>query len=223
MNKTKKNLFYKKLNYKNEPEEFEKIDNLANLVFPPHELIAPTKLVQYRKDFEILGFYECDNNFNIESSEDLMAASQNSQKLTACSIESIESKIPKNAKFIGFTALVPFLEIIYLAFFAISPKHQNKGYGSVILKTLAQIYPKHQIALEAESAYKNAPNLAQRLRRANFYERMGFINSGHKSEYCGEIYDIYFSQKDTNQSGFNSFCKMFLEFSKGDKFTYKIT
>lgn len=211
MSKTKKNLFYKKLNYKNEPEEFEKIDNLASLVFPPHELIAPTKLIQYRKDFEILGFYKYDD-FDIKSCADSIE-----------SIKSIESKIPENAEFIGFIALVPFLEIIYLAFFAISPKHQNKGYGSAILKALKEIYPKNQIALEAESAYENAPNLAQRLRRANFYERIGFTNSGHKSEYYGEIYDIYFSPKDTSQSGFDSFCKMFLEFSKGGKFTYKIT
>lgn len=55
------NLTYKKVKYSEDKELFLRIENLANSVFPPHEMVAPTIFRDYENDYVLLAFF--DNDF----------------------------------------------------------------------------------------------------------------------------------------------------------------
>ena len=157
------NLTYKKVKYSEDKELFLRIENLANSVFPPHEIVAPTMFRDYENDYVLLAFFD-------------------------------------NDEFVGSGALVPFENIIYLAFFVVDISKQNQGYGSAILSLLKEIYKDKIIILESESiigeAFKNATNKEQRLKRAKFYEKNAFKNYKITNTYFGESYDIYANSDD---------------------------
>lgn len=156
------NLTYKKVKYSEDKELFLRIENLANSVFPPHEIVAPTMFRDYENDYVLLAFFDND--------------------------------------FVGFAALVPFENIVYLAFFVVDISKQNQGYGSAILSLLKEIYKDKIIILESESitgeAFKNATNKKERLKRAKFYEKNAFKNYKITNTYFGESYDIYANSDD---------------------------
>lgn len=152
----------KKVKFSVDKELFKSIENLANSVFPPHEMIAPTIFADYKDSYELLAFFDDD--------------------------------------FVGFAAIVPFENIIYLAFFAVDIKVQGKGYGSKVLSLLKESYKNKIIILESESvlgaAFQNSTNKEQRLKRAKFYEKNGFKNYKITNTYFGESYDMYANSSD---------------------------
>ncbi|MCM1542500.1 MAG: GNAT family N-acetyltransferase [Blautia sp.] len=78
--------------------------------------------------------------------------------------------------FVGFAVLLSDadLQMAYLCYFAIDGGYRSRGYGSMALARLAEVYDRYQIALDMERMDESAGNYDQRLRRLAFYERNGF-------------------------------------------------
>ena len=83
-------------------------------------------------------------------------------------------------------------EIFYVAYLGIDAKFRGLGIGSRLLALIATQNPSAQIVLDVEPPHEDAPNLAQRLRRIEFYGRHGFRRCGKFFNYAGLSFEILF-------------------------------
>lgn len=114
-------------------------------------------------------------------------------------------------------------EIFYVAYLGIDAKFRGLGIGSRLLALIAEQNPSAQIVLDVEPPHEDAPNLAQRLRRIEFYGRHGFGRCGKFFNYAGLSFEILAKPPLTApQQGFDvaSFVKFI---GAGNKFRFKIT
>lgn len=165
----------KKVDFASDSELFELCESLANVAFPPHEMLFPTTFSEYKSKHELLAFFQSDLR------DDIMG----------CCAGDVEM----SDEFMGFCALILRSSFVYLAFFAIKDELRGRGCGARVLKYLRKRYQK-PIVLEAEKPYIGANDLALRVRRAGFYERCGFARAEQSIAYFDEIYDIYCSEFD---------------------------
>lgn len=113
--------------------------------------------------------------------------------------------------------------IFYVAYLGIDAKFRGLGIGSRLLALIAEQNPSAQIVLDVEPPHEDAPNLAQRLRRIEFYGRHGFRRCGKFFNYAGLSFEILAKPPLTApQQGFDiaSFVKFI---GAGNKFRFKIT
>lgn len=97
-------------------------------------------------------------------------------------------KIISKQKVVGFFMLEKCSDAhpYYIDYFAIFKEYQNKGFGTeAIKKILREIASEEGICIEIEKMDENNPNT---LRRAKFYENLGFEKI--ESEYL--LYDVYY-------------------------------
>ena len=114
-------------------------------------------------------------------------------------------------------------EIFYVAYLGIDAKFRGLGIGSRLLALISEQNPRAQIVLDVEPPHEDAPNLAQRLRRIEFYGRHGFRRCGKFFNYAGLSFEILAKPPLTApQQGFDvaSFVKFI---GAGNKFRFKIT
>ena len=114
-------------------------------------------------------------------------------------------------------------EIFYVAYLGIDAKFRGLGIGSRLLGLIAEQNPRAQIVLDVEPPHEDAPNLAQRLRRIEFYGRHGFRRCGKFFNYAGLSFEILAKPPiSAPQQGFDvaSFVKFI---GAGNKFRFKIT
>ena len=114
-------------------------------------------------------------------------------------------------------------EIFYVAYLGIDAKFRGLGIGSRLLALIVTQNPRAQIVLDVEPPHEDAPNLAQRLRRIEFYGRHGFRRCGKFFNYAGLSFEILAKPPLTApQQGFDvaSFVKFI---GAGNKFRFKIT
>ena len=113
--------------------------------------------------------------------------------------------------------------IFYVAYLGIDAKFRGLGIGSRLLALIAEQNPSAQIVLDVEPPHEDTPNLAQRLRRIEFYGRHGFRRCGKFFNYAGLSFEILARPPLTApQQGFDvaSFVKFI---GAGNKFRFKIT
>jgi len=113
--------------------------------------------------------------------------------------------------------------IFYVAYLGIDAKFRGLGIGSRLLALIATQNPSAQIVLDVEPPHEDAPNLAQRLRRIEFYGRHGFRRCGKFFNYAGLSFEILAKPPlSAPQQGFDvaSFVKFI---GAGNKFRFKIT
>lgn len=114
-------------------------------------------------------------------------------------------------------------EIFYVAYLGIDAKFRGLGIGSRLLALIAEQNPSAQIVLDVEPPHEDAPNLAQRLRRIEFYGRHGFRRCSKFFNYAGLSFEILAKPPlSVPQQGFDvaSFMKFI---GAGNKFRFKIT
>ena len=114
-------------------------------------------------------------------------------------------------------------EIFYVAYLGIDAKFRGLGIGSRLLALIVTQNPRAQIVLDVEPPHEDMPNLAQRLRRIEFYGRHGFRRCGKFFNYAGLSFEILARPSLTApQQGFDvaSFVKFI---GAGNKFRFKIT
>lgn len=113
--------------------------------------------------------------------------------------------------------------IFYVAYLGIDAKFRGLGIGSRLLALISEQNPRAQIVLDVEPPHEDAPNLAQRLRRIEFYSRHGFRRCGKFFNYAGLSFEILAKPPlSAPQQGFDvaSFVKFI---GAGNKFRFKIT
>jgi len=113
--------------------------------------------------------------------------------------------------------------IFYVAYLGIDAKFRGLGIGSRLLALIVTQNPSAQIVLDVEPPHEDAPNLAQRLRRIEFYGRHGFRRCGKFFNYAGLSFEILAKPPlSAPQQGFDvaSFVKFI---GAGNKFRFKIT
>lgn len=113
--------------------------------------------------------------------------------------------------------------IFYVAYLGIDAKFRGLGIGSRLLALISEQNPRAQIVLDIEPPHEDAPNLAQRLRRIEFYGRHGFRRCGKFFNYAGLSFEILAKPPlSAPQQGFDvaSFVKFI---GAGNKFRFKIT
>ncbi|WP_298831137.1 hypothetical protein, partial [uncultured Campylobacter sp.] len=113
--------------------------------------------------------------------------------------------------------------IFYVAYLGIDAKFRGLGVGSRLLALIVTQNPRAQIVLDVEPPHEDAPNLAQRLRRIEFYGRHGFRRCGKFFNYAGLSFEILAKPPlSAPQQGFDvaSFVKFI---GAGNKFRFKIT
>lgn len=189
----------KKVDFSQNKELFELCESLANVAFPPNEMLFPTTFSEYKNEHELLVFFQSDLRDDI----------------VGCCASDVEM----GDEFIGFCAVIKRARFVYLAFFALCEDKRNKGYGTRILKYLQKKYEK-PIVLEAEKPYIGASDLAIRVRRASFYARLGFSRVEQSISYFDEIYDIYFSYFSAEI--FDDYIKMYEEFARQKSATFEL-
>ena len=114
-------------------------------------------------------------------------------------------------------------EIFYVAYLGIDAKFRGLGIGSRLLALIVMQNPRAQIVLDVEPPHEDVPNLAQRLRRIEFYGRHGFRRCGKFFNYAGLSFEILAKPPlSAPQQGFDvaSFVKFI---GAGNKFRFKIT
>ena len=113
--------------------------------------------------------------------------------------------------------------IFYVAYLGIDAKFRGLGIGSRLLALIAEQNPSAQIVLDVEPPHEDAPNLAQRLRRIEFYGRHGFRRCGKFFNYAGLSFEILAKPPlSAPQQGFD--VASFVRFiGAGNKFRFKIT
>ena len=114
-------------------------------------------------------------------------------------------------------------EFFYVAYLGIDAKFRGLGIGSRLLALIVTQNPSAQIVLDVEPPHEDAPNLAQRLRRIEFYGRHGFRRCGKFFNYAGLSFEILAKPPlSAPQQGFDvaSFVKFI---GAGNKFRFKIT
>lgn len=114
-------------------------------------------------------------------------------------------------------------EIFYVAYLGIDAKFRGLGIGSRLLALIVTQNPSAQIVLDVEPPHEDVPNLAQRLRRIEFYGRHGFRRCGKFFNYAGLSFEILAKPPlSAPQQRFDvaSFVKFI---GAGNKFRFKIT
>ncbi|WP_299086373.1 N-acetyltransferase [uncultured Campylobacter sp.] len=114
-------------------------------------------------------------------------------------------------------------EFFYVAYLAIDAKFRGLGLGSKLLALITEQNPRAQIVLDVEPPHEDASNLAQRLRRIEFYGRHGFRRCGKFFNYAGLSFEILAKPPlSAPRQGFD--VASFVRFiGAGNKFRFKIT
>lgn len=105
-------------------------------------------------------------------------------------------------KFAGYMVVQTYKNLAYLFFLAVDGKCRSKGYGSEAIRLFKEKYPAKNHAVDIEMMEENAPNVAQRKSRRNFYLRNGFKVTGLFLNYLGENYEVLSLEDDFDKAGF---------------------
>ena len=80
----------------------------------------------------------------------------------------------EDGRFLGLATTVRDDGLVLIDYFAVHSKIRGQGYGSRMIKELVNRYTPTGVFLEIERITDSAPNREERIRRKNFYERLGF-------------------------------------------------
>lgn len=83
----------------------------------------------------------------------------------------------ENDTLLGFTALIPYKDMVMVDYLAVNSAIRSKGTGSRILQNVCNLYSNKKIVLLIEQIDKMAENNQQRIARRKFYLRNGFASS----------------------------------------------
>ena len=95
-----------------------------------------------------------------------------------------------NGHFVGFTFAGVSEDAVLLVYLAVEADLRSKGYGSMILKQIAEAHVPKGIMLNVEPPDQEAENYDQRLKRIRFYSDNGFRESGYQLIDHGDQYSI---------------------------------
>ncbi len=83
----------------------------------------------------------------------------------------------ENGQLLGFTALIPYHDMVMVDYLAVSSKIRSKGTGSRLLQNVLKRFPNKKIVLLIERPDDTADNKEQRIARRRFYLKNSFVSS----------------------------------------------
>lgn len=107
--------------------------------------------------------------------------------------------------FCGFYSTLTFGDITHIIFLAIVEELRDHGYGSALLRLIAERYKGNRIILDMEADVPEAPNYEQRVRRKAFYEKNGYVESGIEYDWRGVPYKILIRDGQISEAEFIAF------------------
>lgn len=99
-------------------------------------------------------------------------------------------------RFVGFSYTVATSQGIFVLFLAVAAAQRSRGFGSDILRKIAEQAGGAPLFLCMEPMDETAANYDQRLKRLAFYERNGYRRQGWDYHELGEIYEILATSDD---------------------------
>jgi len=82
----------------------------------------------------------------------------------------------QGGRFAGFSATINGDHLILLDYLAVPKSLRSRGIGTGMLERMKEFYAGKGFFVEIESVHEKAGNLAQRMRRKQFYENSGFVD-----------------------------------------------
>ncbi len=103
--------------------------------------------------------------------------------------------------------------VAYYLFIVVADKYRNQGYGSKILKYLAEKYVDKQQVIEIESlSEKDSTNYEERISRYNFYLRNGYHLTESRVIIRGVLLDVMCTGGQLNKAGYGQLLETEKEF-----------
>ena len=97
------------------------------------------------------------------------------------------------------------------------------GYGSRIMKTIRQKYKNRRLILAVEKPDENYENIAQRIKRLDFYKCCGFEQSGNSVKEGKVIYELLAHSENESRVDMKEYYELMKNyFGKGLFALYKI-
>lgn len=111
--------------------------------------------------------------------------------------------------FVGFLNALTDFRLTNILYLAVPAKLRGQGYGSQILKQMAERHPKEKIVVDVEAISPKA-NCAERIRRKRFYLQNGFAESPVRYTWRGEDYELLVFNGTVSQKEFSAFWERIL-------------
>ena len=121
----------------------------------------------------------------------------------------------ENGVFCGFVCLFVYLDIAHIIYLAVDDSLRGKGYGTKMLKNIAEMYAEYRIVADLERPDEDSYNYEHRLRRRAFYVRNGYEKTEISYEWQGENYDIYAYNGMVSKKEFRDFWDYIDEVKEG--------
>lgn len=83
----------------------------------------------------------------------------------------------ENGTLLGFTAVIPFEDMVMVDYLAVSHKARGKGTGSQLMQQVCSHYAGKKVVLLIERLDDQAENAQQRMARRRFYLKNGFAST----------------------------------------------
>ncbi len=83
-------------------------------------------------------------------------------------------------KFVAAAYIVEYDDNLSIFYLAVSPDARGKGYGSMILDYVKEKGKGKNVNLDVEALDTSAENIAERLKRVEFYRRNGIVDTGYR-------------------------------------------
>uniref|UniRef100_UPI0027B9AC35 GNAT family N-acetyltransferase n=1 Tax=Campylobacter sp. TaxID=205 RepID=UPI0027B9AC35 len=198
-------------------------DTIGKIAYRKTQPFSGDKILNASVDSKISIAADCstcgaDGKISSSARRDEISSSAAESKISSIAAESGISRYDESEISSGGES-----GIFYVAYLGIDAKFRGLGVGSRLLALIAEQNPSAQIVLDVEPPHEDAPNLAQRLRRIEFYSRHGFRRCGKFFNYAGLSFEILAKPPlSAPQQGFDvaSFVKFI---GAGNKFRFKIT
>ena len=88
---------------------------------------------------------------------------------------------------LGFVTVLNLSDVTYIFYLATDIRHQGKGVGSQLVNFVKKQYQPALLFLDCEVPLEEEPDKLQvRLKRTNFYKRLGFKKVGRSNIWRGE-------------------------------------
>lgn len=104
--------------------------------------------------------------------------------------------------FCGLTFAVGLESYTYLLYLAVESTFRSKGLGTYLVGEVRTAHPGKPVVLEIEPVELGAANYDQRVRRASFYRRLGFSETGYDLMEEGERYTVLCDAPDFDAARF---------------------
>lgn len=118
---------------------------------------------------------------------------------------------------------VYYRDIVYVFYFAVNNNLRGGGYGGRIMKTIRQKYKNRRLILAVEKPDENYENIAQRIKRLDFYKCCGFEQSGNSVKEGKVIYELLAHSENESRVDMKEYYELMKNyFGKGLFALYKI-